>query len=68
MHFDLSLYIQPMANLENLTLPFTKDEINKIVANFPDGKSPGLDGFNTEFMKKCWPIICQEFYNVLCFL
>jgi hypothetical protein len=26
-----------------------------VVANLPSGKAPGPDGFNTDFMKKCWP-------------
>lgn len=28
-----------------------------MVANFPSGKAPRPDGFNTEFMKKCGPVI-----------
>jgi hypothetical protein len=56
MHFDLNHFIHPIADLEDLTLPFT-EEINSIVASLPNGKSLGPDGFNTKFMKRCWPII-----------
>ena len=31
----------------------------------PTDKSPGPDGFNTDFIKKAWPIIKEDFY-VLC--
>jgi hypothetical protein len=26
-------------------------------------KALGLDDFNTDFVKRCWPIICNEFYQ-----
>jgi hypothetical protein len=32
--------------------------------NLPSGKSPDLDGFNTYFMKKCWRIIIDDFYEL----
>ena len=28
----------------------------------PTDKSPGPDGFNTDFIKKAWPIIKEDFY------
>jgi retron-type reverse transcriptase len=34
------------------------------VQNLPLGKSPGLDGFNTDFMMKCWTVIAQDFYDL----
>ena len=27
-------------------------------------KAPGPDGFNGMFVKKCWPIIKEDFYNL----
>lgn len=28
------------------------------------GKSPGPDGFNSDFIKKCWPTIYEDFYDL----
>lgn len=36
-------------NLEEL--PFTKEEIDAIIADLPNNKSPGPDSFNGEFLK-----------------
>ena len=44
--------------------PFTNDEIDNIIKSLPSDKSPGPDGFNTDFVKKCWPIIKHDFYNL----
>jgi hypothetical protein len=35
-----------------------------VVASLPSNKSPGPDGFNMDFIKKCWPIIKGDFYNL----
>lgn len=34
------------------------------MANFPSDISPGPDGFNTNFVKKCWQIIKHHFCNL----
>jgi hypothetical protein len=52
--------------LDDLGAPFTKNEIDAIVLNLPSKKSPGSDGFNSNFIKKCWRIIAPDFYE-LCF-
>lgn len=39
-------------------------EIDLVVRRLPLDLSPGPDGFNTDFVKKCWPIICQDVYKV----
>lgn len=67
MHFDLSTLLHAEDNLEGLHDPFTEEEIDKVVADMPSNKSPGPDGFSGDFLKKCWPIIVQDFY-ALCTL
>jgi hypothetical protein len=43
---------------------FTKQEIDNIIKSLPSDKSPGSDGFNTNFVKKCWHVIAQDFYDL----
>lgn len=57
MLFNLSQLLQRSDNLDFLTDPFTSQKIDAVVANLPSDKSPGPDGFNTDFIKKCWHII-----------
>jgi hypothetical protein len=51
-------------NLEHVTEPFTKEQIDAVVANIPPDKAPGPDGFNGKFIKKCWGIIKEDIYKL----
>jgi len=42
--------------------PFTREEIDSVVRNLPNNKAPRPDGFNSEFIKKCWHFIKDDFY------
>jgi hypothetical protein len=64
MHFNLDELIEEAENLEELVAPFSKDEIDGIIKNLPLGKSPGPDGFNSDFMKKCWGVVASDFYEL----
>jgi hypothetical protein len=55
--FDLSGLLILQDGLQWLDEPFSRQEIDSIVAALPSDKSPGPDGFNTNFIKKCWPVI-----------
>jgi hypothetical protein len=50
--------------LEILEEPFTKEEIDSIIQQLPIDKSPGPDGFNGDFLKKCWPTLATDFYDL----
>jgi len=67
---DPAQFIQPSIQLQSLDLPFLHEEIDAIVRSLPNNKSPRPDGFNNEFLKKSWPTIkcdfydlCNDFYN-----
>jgi hypothetical protein len=53
MYVDLASLLIPRDDLDWLDTPFTKEEIDKVIADLPNHKSSGLDGFNGEFQKKC---------------
>jgi hypothetical protein len=62
--FDLLELLIRNEDLQGLDSPFTKQEIDNIIKSLPSDKSPGPDGFNTNFIKKCWHIIAQDFYDL----
>jgi hypothetical protein len=64
MHFDLEAPLMPIDDIETLVLPFSNEEIDDVVRNLKIDKSPGSDGFNTDFMKKCWDAIKSDFYDM----
>lgn len=53
MIFSLDQFLQPAEGLENLEMPFSKNEIDTVVANLRNNKSQGLDGYSNEFIKGC---------------
>jgi hypothetical protein len=61
---EISSLLSRHPNLDFLEKPFTPKEINDVVADFPHNKSPGPDGFNAEFLQKCWPIVKKDFYDL----
>jgi hypothetical protein len=56
--------LQPVEGLEELTVPFTKKEMDDVIKHMPADRAPGPDGYNGLFLKKCWPIIQNEFYRL----
>jgi hypothetical protein len=51
-------------DLSFLEEPFSPQEIDDVVKEFPCNKSRGPDGFNAEFLRKCWPVIKKDFYDL----
>jgi hypothetical protein len=44
--------------------PFSQEEMDNVIKKMPPDKAPGPDGFNGLFLKKCWHIIKEDFYNL----
>lgn len=64
MVFDLVSLFPDQANLSALEEPFSHLEIDQVVASLPSDKSPVPDGFNTDFIKRCWNIVKHDFYDL----
>jgi hypothetical protein len=62
--FDLHSLLDSSVDLSTLSDHFSRLEIDKVVKALPSDKSLGPDGFNTDFVKKCWPIISEDFYTL----
>ena len=62
--FDLGDLIQPVPGLEDLSGPFTNEEIDRVIKLIPADRAPGPDGFNGQFLKVCWEIIKEDFYTL----
>jgi hypothetical protein len=56
--------VQNINNLQELSVNFSEEEIDKVVASLPIDKAPEPDGFNGQFLKSCWRIIKFDFYNI----
>jgi hypothetical protein len=61
---NLDELIQVAQNLSLLEIPFTLKEIDNVVKSLASDKTPGTDGFNNDFIKRCWPIIAPDFYKL----
>jgi hypothetical protein len=57
LDFEVFQLIQQHPNLSPLEEPFAHDKIDLVIHSLHSDKSPEPDGFNTDFVKRCWPII-----------
>ena len=64
MQFYLPISLQRVEGLEDLTRPFSTQEMDDIIKYMPADKAPGPDGFNGKFLKKCWHLIKHDFYHL----
>ena len=62
--FNLSELIQPANDLDQLQTAFQREEIDDIIFNLPNNKSPGPDGFTNQFIRGCWPLVADDFYKL----
>jgi len=64
LHFDLPTFFVNNPDLSSLVLEFSRAKVDDVVKQLPSNKARGPDGFNTDFIKHCWPIINTDFYNL----
>ena len=49
----------------DLERPFSPEEIDSVIKDLPNDKSPGPDGFNNEFIKHCWDIVGKDIQDLI---
>lgn len=54
---DLDFKKLAQEDKDSLTVPFSEEEIKKVVWSCRSNKSPGLDGFNFKFIKQFWDVM-----------
>jgi hypothetical protein len=64
MQYNLEDLVLNHEGLDQISAPFTKEEIDNVVKQMPTDKAPGPDGFNGMFFKKCWHIIKEDIYQL----
>ena len=64
MSFDLGSILDSH-DLDHLGNDFSQEEIDLVIRSLPTNHAPGPDGFNGLFIKKCWPIIQEDFTRLL---
>jgi hypothetical protein len=64
MFFQHDSLIQSV-DLSKLDHPFSPKEIESLIKELPTDKAPSPYGFNGMFIKKCWPIIKDEFMPLI---
>jgi hypothetical protein len=60
----MSSLISLSMNMDSSISPFLTEEIDNIIRHLPLDKASGPDGFNGLFLKKCWPVIKEDFYKL----
>lgn len=65
MGFDLPCLLHRVDGLEELSLPFSDAEVDEVIKFMPGDRALGPDGFNRLFLKKCWPILREDFMKLV---
>lgn len=63
-NLQLSYFLQNHIDSSMLIDPFLAEEVDSVVKALPSDKALGPNGFNTDFIKKCWYTVKRDFYNL----
>lgn len=61
MGYNLQQLLQKVAGFQDLSKPFSDEEIESIIKQMPPDRAPGPDGFTGLFLKTCWQILKPDF-------
>lgn len=50
---------------EQLTRPFTEEEVKNAIFSMEENSAPGPDGFSVTFYKKCWGIVKTDLMDMM---
>jgi hypothetical protein len=64
MQLNLQQLLHRIDGLDDLTKPFQVDEMDNVTKFMPADRAPRPDGFNGLFLKKCWHLIKDCFYQL----
>ena len=64
MKFNLANIIKKRNDLDQLTIPFSREEIDNVIKEMPADRAPGPNGFTGIILKTCWHIIKEDFYKL----
>jgi len=64
MLYNLNVLITNNEGLNELEAPLSKQEIDSVISELPNNKSPGPDGYNNEFIKGWWSLIAPNYYRL----
>lgn len=56
--------VLPVEVMQSLSINFSLEELEKTLDSFDGDKSPGLDGFNFNFIKRFWAIMRNEIWDM----
>jgi hypothetical protein len=61
MQFDLVAIIKRVDDLDDLTSPFSNNEMDEVIKEMPGDRAHGPDGFNGLFLKSVGPLFKRIF-------
>ncbi|KAK5834954.1 hypothetical protein PVK06_010634 [Gossypium arboreum] len=65
MEMELDFRRLKESDAEKLEVPFSREEIREAVWSCDESKSPGSDGFNMCFFRRCWETVKEDLFRMM---